>query len=110
MIEASKVPVILFMRGALTHLTELQELPCALSLDWRASVPHVREKTKQVLQGNLDPDLLYASLPTIRQKADELILSMKGDPGFIAGLGHGVKPDSPIEGVRTLVAALQGRL
>jgi uroporphyrinogen decarboxylase len=108
MIAASKVPVILFLRGAMAHLDDLSELPCALSIDWRSHLPVAREKTKQVLQGNLDPDILYAPLPLIRQKGEELIASMKGDPGFIAGLGHGIKPDAPWEGVRMLVAALQG--
>jgi uroporphyrinogen decarboxylase len=108
MIAASKVPVILFLRGAMTHLDELSDLPCALSLDWRSSLLEARGRTKQVLQGNLDPDLLYAPLPAIQRRAAELLLSMKGDPGFIAGLGHGIKPDSPWEGVKTLVAALQG--
>jgi len=107
MIAAIDAPAILFMRGAGNHLDDLSELPCALSLDWQSPLLTARKKTKQVLQGNLDPDLLYAPFPMIRQKALELRESMLGDPGFIAGLGHGVKPDMSVEAVRTLVDALQ---
>lgn len=107
MIAAVDAPTILFMRGAGIHLDDLSELPCSLSLDWQTPLPQVRKKTKQPLQGNLDPDLLYAPHDVIRQKALELKMSMQGDPGFIAGLGHGVKPDVSVEAVRTLVEALK---
>jgi uroporphyrinogen decarboxylase len=107
MIAASLTPTILFMRGAGIHLDDLSELPCSLSLDWQTPLPQVRKKTKQPLQGNLDPDLLYAPHDVIRQKALELKMSMQEDPGFVAGLGHGVKPDVSVEAVRTLVEALQ---
>lgn len=103
-----KAPVILFMRAAAIHLDELSELPCALSLDWASSLPSVRKRTRQPLQGNLDPDLLYAPNEVIRQKAKELIRSMGNDPGFIANLGHGLKPDMSVDAVKTLVGALQG--
>lgn len=108
MIAAASVPIILFMRGAALHLEELKSLPCALSLDWQIPLATVRRKTNQVLQGNLDPSLLYAPIPIIRKAAKELIESMQGDPGFIAGLGHGVKPDAPLDAVKALVHALQG--
>ena len=107
MIAASLAPTILFMRGAGIHLDDLSELPCSLSLDWQTPLPQARKKTKQPLQGNLDPDLLYAPHDVIRQKALELKMSMQGDSGFIAGLGHGVKPDVTVEAVRTLVEALK---
>jgi len=107
MIAAAQAPTILFMRGAGLHLDDLSELPCSLSLDWQTPLPQVRKMTKQPLQGNLDPDLLYAPHDVIRQKALELKLSMQGDFGFIAGLGHGVKPDVSVEAVRTLVEALK---
>jgi uroporphyrinogen decarboxylase len=107
MIGAAGAPAILFMRGAGMHLDDLAGLPCSLSLDWQTPLHEVRKKTKQPLQGNLDPDLLYAPHELIRQKALELKASMQGDPGFIAGLGHGVKPDAPVEAVKTLVEALQ---
>lgn len=102
-----KAPSILFMREVAIHLDDLSELPCALSLGWASSLPSVRKRTLQPLQGNLDPDLLYAPHGVIRQKAKELIGSMENDRGFIANLGHGVKPDMSVDAVKTLVGALQ---
>lgn len=107
MIASTSLPVILFMRGAGIHLDELSDLPCALSIDWQSDLPEVRQKTKQTLQGNLDPDLLYSPLPIIRKKALDLRESMQDDLGFIAGLGHGIKPDMRVEAVQTLIEALQ---
>jgi len=107
MAKALSVPSILFFRGAGIHLDDLSSLPCALSLDWQTFLSEARQKTCQPLQGNLDPDLLFAPSETIRKEARALSASMKGDPGFIAGLGHGVKPDSSPEAVKTLVEALQ---
>jgi uroporphyrinogen decarboxylase len=106
-IQKVKAPVILFMRGMSHHMDDLISLPCALSLDWLSSIQDVRKKTSQTLQGNLDPDLLYASLPVIQQKTRELVLSMKGDPGFIVNLGHGIKPNTPVDAVRCFIETVR---
>ncbi len=103
-----QVPSILFLRGTFLYLDELKDLPCALSLDWQVPLAQVRMRTSQVLQGNLDPDLLYAPLEFIRKQTTELLTSMRGDRGFIAGLGHGVKRDVPIDALREIVATVQG--
>ena len=108
-IEAVDAPVILFIRQGALYLDDLKELSCALSLDWHVSLSHIRQKTMQTLQGNLDPDLLFAPTDQIRSQAKALIDSMHGDLGFIAGLGHGIKPDVPVDAVIECVRALQGK-
>lgn len=109
LIEATHVPVILFMRGASQRVDELIKLkPDAISFDWAKPLSELRPKVPMAIQGNLDPDLLYQPLPIIRQKTVELLDSMKGDPGFIVNLGHGVKPDVPVEAVRCLVDTVKG--
>ena len=55
------------------------------------------------IQGNLDPNLLYEPLSVIRNKTNELLDSMRNDPGFIVNLGHGVKPDVSVEAVKCFV-------
>jgi len=107
--DAIDAPFILFLRQAALFLDDLCSLPCALSLDWHTPLSRIRQKTKQTLQGNLDPDLLFAPLPEIRKAAKTLLESMHRDPAFIAGLGHGIKPDTPLEAVIECVHALQGR-
>jgi uroporphyrinogen decarboxylase len=104
LIEATTVPVILFMRGASMRVDELVKLkPDAISFDWAQPLSTLRPKVPMAIQGNLDPDLLFEPLSTVRQKTKELLESMKGDPGFIVNLGHGVKPNVPVDAVRCLV-------
>lgn len=103
-VEAAKVPVILFMRGASERVEELVQLgPAAISFDWGKPLAELRKQVPMAIQGNLNPDLLYQPLPVIRQQTQELLASMKGDPGFIVNLGHGLKPDMSVEAVKCLV-------
>lgn len=103
-IEATTVPVIVFMRGASQRVEELVNLkPNAISFDWEKPLSELRKQVPMAVQGNLDPDLLFQPLPVIRQKTQELLDSMKGDPGFIVNLGHGVKPNVPVDAVKCLV-------
>lgn len=101
-----KVPVILFCRGASVFATDLaQAAPNAISIDWNARLSDIRRLVPYptALQGNLDPDLLYAPLPKLQQEVTALLDSMKGDLGYIFNLGHGITPEVPVEAVRELV-------
>lgn len=101
-----KVPVTLFCRGASVFAPDLiQAAPNAISIDWNARLSDIRRVVPYpiALQGNLDPDLLYAPLPKLRQEVTALLDSMKGDRGYIFSLGHGITPEVPVEAVRELV-------
>ncbi len=103
-VEAASVPVIIFMRGASQRVEELVKLkPDAISFDWEKPMSELRKQVPMAVQGNLNPDLLYQPLPVIREKTKELLDSMKGDPGFIVNLGHGMKPDMSVDAVKCLV-------
>lgn len=109
LIESVNVPVILFMRGACTRIEELVSLnPAAISFDWQTPLSEMRKRVPMAVQGNLDPDLLYAPLPVIRQKTEELLASMGNDPGFIVNLGHGMKPDMSVDAVRCFIDTVKG--
>ena len=104
LIESTRVPVIVFMRGACRYVDELVKLnPAAISFDEELPLHTLRSKVPMAMQGNLDPDLLYQSLPVIRQKTEELLSSMQNDPGFIVNLGHGIKKDVSFDAVKCLV-------
>ncbi len=108
LIDAAHVPVIFFMREASKRVEELVALgPDAISFDWTEPLSNMRKKVPITVQGNLDPDLLFQPLPIIEQKTKELLHSMKGDPGFIVNLGHGVKPGVSVESVRCLIETVQ---
>jgi uroporphyrinogen decarboxylase len=55
------------------------------------------------VQGNLDPLALYADLPFIRRRVQEILDQAAGRPGHIFNLGHGILPDTPEENVIVLV-------
>ena len=102
----SKVPIILFCKGSSYFASDMAKIsPNALSIDWNAHLPTLRKiiPSNIALQGNLDPDILYASHETIKRETRALLDSMKGDPGYVFNLGHGITPLVPIEGVKVLV-------
>lgn len=108
LIDAVHVPVIVFMRGACHRVDELVKLgPDAISFDWAEPLSELRKKVPMAVQGNLNPDLLYEPLDVIAKKTKELLESMRGDPGFIVNLGHGVKPETSVDAVRCLIETVK---
>lgn len=106
-----KVPVILFCRGSSVFASAMASAgPNAISLDWNARLSDIRKIVPKTiaLQGNLDPDLLYAPAATLKKETEALLQSMKGDPGYIFNLGHGITPEVPVDAVRLLVDTVKG--
>lgn len=101
--EISEVPVILFCKGAHHALPHLAKMDCqALGLDWTISPK--KGKTicgTKILQGNMDPCLLYAKPEEINKSCLEMMKNF--EHSHIVNLGHGVYPDTPLEGVKTFV-------
>lgn len=102
-----EVPVTVFAKDAWFCLEDLGTLPCAvISLDAQTTASTAQEKAPgKVFQGNLDPCLLYASPEQIHMETQTMLRAF-GTP-HIANLGHGVYPDTPLEGVRAFIAAVQ---
>lgn len=109
-LQASNVPVILFARGTAAYIQEMAALqPAALSVDWPCNLRQIRahHPIPLALQGNLDPHLLYAPEPVIKQRVQEILETMDSDPGYIFNLGHGIFPDVPVSAVRTVVETVK---
>lgn len=102
------VPKIVFAKGAYFALPDLSETECeVLGLDWNMDIKESRLKTQnKILQGNLDPCLLYAPLNLIKSGTLEMINAFNGR--HIANLGHGVYPDTPLDGVKCFIDTVQG--
>ena len=102
--------VILYCRGSSIFASQLAETaPAAISLDWQSDITRMRNIIPKsiALQGNLDPDLLYAEHHVIKTEVKRILKGMKGDPGYIFNLGHGVHPDTPVDAVKTLIECVQ---
>ena len=102
--EVHGAPMIMFAKGAGWQLDRLATLPCAaLGVDWHTPVSEARKRAPQhVLQGNMDPSVLYGSEAEVR-KATQRMLSDFGRGGHVANLGHGVYPDINPDRVRAFI-------
>lgn len=104
-----EVPKTVFAKGAWFALEDLSQLPCqVIGLDWNIDPAFAQTFTKgtKVLQGNLDPCTLYAPAAEIQRQTLAMIAAFGGQ--HIVNLGHGVYPDTPLDGVRAFVDAVKG--
>jgi uroporphyrinogen decarboxylase len=46
------------------------------------------------LQGNLDPALLFAPLPVLRERVLQVLVAGRAARGHVFNLGHGVPPNA----------------
>lgn len=103
-----EVPITIFAKGAMLQLKDIATLnPEVIGIDWNISPSMARQWLGQdtVLQGNMDPCLLYA---TPQHIFDETVKMCKEfGRNHIANLGHGVYPDTPLEGVKAFIAAVK---
>jgi uroporphyrinogen decarboxylase len=99
--------VLLFVRGGHHLLPLLGDTGASgFSLDWRTPFGEARARyPSQVLQGNIDPVLLFAPPALVRERTATLLAEMKATTGYtrcIANLGHGILPGTPESAVEAL--------
>src|SRR5262249_20003297 len=105
-----QVPVIVFAKGAHGNWETLTRTGAqVLGLDWTAPLLEIKARTPQniAVQGNLDPFLLTTTPDVVRAEASRLLREMRGRPGYIFNLGHGVPPNSKLENIETLVTTVR---
>jgi uroporphyrinogen decarboxylase len=99
-------PVINFGTGTAMFLEEMRDAGGdIIGLDFHVELGKAWDRLGDGVgvQGNLDPVALYADLPFIRQRVQEILEQAAGRPGHIFNLGHGILPDTPEENVISLV-------
>ena len=104
----SKVPVIFFPRGAHGPWDALADTGAqVLGVDWTVGLAAVAAQlpARVGVQGNLDPCLLTTSGPVVARETTRILEDMRGRPGHIFNLGHGVLPETDPD-VLTRVVAL----
>jgi uroporphyrinogen decarboxylase len=98
------VPFVLYGNGTGGLLELMDETgPDVLGIDWRIGMKEARRRLGHArpLQGNLDPAVLYAPPGVIREQARRILED--AGTAHIFNLGHGITPDTPVEGVAELV-------
>ena len=111
--EGQRIPRILFTKGGALWLDELADAGAdAVGLDWTANLAKARAQVggRVALQGNLDPNVLFAPPDAVREQV-RAVLDSFGNPrradgtwdGHVFNLGHGISQFTPPEIVSVLV-------
>jgi uroporphyrinogen decarboxylase len=109
-VRASGVPVIYFGNGATTILDRIAAVGADVyGIDWRLPLDEARARLggAAAVQGNLDPVVLLGPIAEIERRAADVV-RRGGGRGHIFNLGHGILPETPIEGVEALVRTVRG--
>ncbi|MBB5205782.1 uroporphyrinogen decarboxylase [Inhella inkyongensis] len=114
--DGQRLPLILFTKGGGLWLPEMAQTGAdMLGLDWTMDLGRARALLQDgvALQGNLDPNVLFAP-PAVVQAEARKVLDSFGRPqradggwgGHVFNLGHGISQHTPIEQVSALVEAV----
>jgi uroporphyrinogen decarboxylase len=120
--EGVAIPRIVFTKGGGLWLQEMGQLECeVLGLDWSVNLGKARAQVGgsvggpgKALQGNLDPNVLFANPEQIAAEARAVLDSFgtphtdpnTTGPTQIFNLGHGISQFTPPEHVSALVEAV----
>ncbi|MDB5849700.1 MAG: uroporphyrinogen decarboxylase [Rhodoferax sp.] len=119
--EGVRIPRIVFTKGGGLWLDEMAGLDCeVLGLDWTVNLARARAQVGgtaggpgKALQGNIDPNVLFAPPAAIEAEVEKVVRSFgqphQGDgqgPTHIFNLGHGISQYTPPEHVAVLVDAV----
>ncbi len=114
--DGVRIPVIVFTKGGGPWLEQIAGIGAdVVGLDWTVNLGAARALVgdRVALQGNLDPNVLFAPPDAVAQQA-RAVLDSFGRPqradgtwdGHIFNLGHGISPFNPPEHVAALVQAV----
>ena len=111
------IPRLVFTKGGGLWLEQMAKLDCeVLGLDWTVNLAQARERVgaRMALQGNLDPNVLFANPAQIEAEVASVLESFgtphadfaSSGPTHIFNLGHGISQHTPPESVEVLVRAV----
>lgn len=105
--DGQRIPSIVFTKGGGLWLEAIADCGCdALGLDWTVDLGAARRRVGErvALQGNLDPNVLFASPEAIARETRAVLDSFgPADTGHVFNLGHGISQFTPPEHVTALV-------
>jgi uroporphyrinogen decarboxylase len=111
-----RIPAIVFTKGGGLWLEQIASIGAdVVGLDWTVNLGAARARVgdRVALQGNLDPNVLFAPEAVVRAEARRTLDSF-GPPqrpdgrwdGHVFNLGHGISQHTPPEHVAALVDAV----
>jgi len=103
--------VVYFAKDSATFYKYISNLKCScIGVDWKIELDEADKqlgKGKFVLQGNMDPVILFTNREKIRNIAKLIVDKGKSLKGHIFNLGHGILPNTPVENVKYLVELIK---
>ncbi len=100
------VPVIYFAFNASSMLPLVKQSGAdVIGLDWRIDIADAIAHlgSGSVVQGNLDPALLFGTTDLIKERVAHILKGAGGAKGHIFNLGHGILPETPVQNAIALI-------
>lgn len=94
--DGRRVPITLFTKNGGQWLELIAATGCdAVGLDWTTDIADAKRRVgdKVAIQGNMDPCMLHAPAPRIRQEVATILKGFGVGNGHVFNLGHGIHPD-----------------
>ena len=108
--KQGEVPRVYYINGG-HHLHSMMADTGAdvVGLDWMADLGHAKQLIgdKVALQGNLDPNILFASPEVIQQRVKDILAKFGPESGHIFNLGHGIDKNVNPDHLRCMVQAVK---
>ena len=105
-----EVPVIVFSKGSRDWRSIGNIGADVVSVDYGTTLTEARRALgpEVALQGNLDPSFVVSDGPdAIKGRVNAILREMRGEPGFIFNLGHGLLPSSRLENIQAIVETVR---
>jgi uroporphyrinogen decarboxylase len=103
-------PRIYFAPGAPSLLPRIARLGVEVAgVDFRTGLADARRAVgdRLAVQGNLDPAVLLAPRSVVVERTRAMLRENAGRAGYVANLGHGILPSTPIENVEAFLATIR---
>jgi uroporphyrinogen decarboxylase len=107
--DGRRIPHIVFTKGGGPWLEEIAQTgPDVVGLDWTVNLGAARARIgdRVALQGNIDPNVLFANPDQIRAEVTRTLETFGAPGGHVFNLGHGISQHTPPEHVAVLVDAV----
>ncbi|MDE1712925.1 uroporphyrinogen decarboxylase family protein, partial (plasmid) [Chromobacterium amazonense] len=91
--DGRKVPVIVFTKGGGQWLEDIAAIGAdCVGLDWTIDIGQARARVgaKVALQGNFDPNALFAEPAAIEREVARILAGYGQGSGHVFNLGHGI--------------------
>jgi uroporphyrinogen decarboxylase len=104
--DGRRIPHLVFTKGGGLWLEAIADAGAdVVGVDWTVDLGAARQRIgdRVALQGNLDPNVLFAPPEVIRAETIRALDSFGSGPGHVFNLGHGISQFTPPEHVSVLV-------